>query len=446
MVTARFQRLQIRHLLVAVPFFLVAAIAVQDYRDSSFLWHVRAGTAQLDLGRVLTRDPFSYASPDVGWRTQSWLAELGYGSLERVFDSLSWVGVFVFVISAATLVFLGLTIYRLTTSVYATAGWLMLMAWVAAPYIQPRPVVISYVFLVATALALHIGAKTYWVVVPLTWLWSTLHGSWFIGLILIALWWISTRDRRLLLIAGVAALAATLTAHGFGVWEVLFAFARSRGALSVIQEWMPPNFGDIMQAPYLVVIAAIIVASARGAIPLRSLPVVVPFLLFGMTSLRAIYPAALVVIPWAALSWVPPQPRSATRGPVWPSAAVVLALVLVPLFVRQPGLDPEVFPDDEVLAVVGAQPFFHNDVLGGFLIWQRWPDEQVYIDDRAELYGEEAFEEFRRAVLGEYEELFARHGMRVAIGLPDWPLMSVLARDGWREAYRDEHLVVLEDR
>ena len=35
-------------------------------------------------------------------------------------------------------------------------------------------------------------------------------------------------------------------------------------------------------------------------------------------------------------------------------------------------------------------PTFHDDSTGGYLIWAEGPERLVYIDDRAELYGERA--------------------------------------------------------
>lgn len=435
---------QVRHLFVIVPFFLVAVASVREIADNSFMWHIRAGTAQLDLGRVLTSDPFSYASPDVTWRTQSWLAELGYGLLERWTGGLGWVGIALFVVAALTLVFVGLTIYSHVRSPYAVAVWLVVLAWLAVPYIQPRPVVLSFVFLALVALILRLDESVHWALVPSMWLWAALHGSWITGIGLIVLVAIQRRSWRLASFAGIGAVAATLTAHGLGAWQVLASFAGNAGALELIEEWKPPDFADPVQGPFVLLLVGVLIAATQGRITKRDLIVVVPFLLFGFTSRRAVYPAAIVLIPYAAQMWVPRRRPSSARGPLLVAAAVlVFALVAAPLIVEVPRLDRTRFPSDLVLDVAGPQPFFHNDVIGGYLIWRDWPESQMFIDDRAELFGKEFFEEYQDVVAGRYEEVFERYGMRAAIADPDWPLVTVLERDGWRAYYRDEHFVVL---
>ena len=65
--------------------------ASRPIRDNSFLWHIRAGDLQLTSGEVLTTDPFSFTMAGEPWRTQSWLADLLYGSLEQASGGLGWV-------------------------------------------------------------------------------------------------------------------------------------------------------------------------------------------------------------------------------------------------------------------------------------------------------------------------------------------------------------------
>jgi hypothetical protein len=437
--------LQVRHLTVVVPFFLVAVAAVRGIVDNSFLWHVRAGTLQLDLGRVLTSDPFSYASPDVGWRTQSWLAELGYGLMERWTGGLGWVGVALFLTGAATLLFVGLTIYHRVRSPLAVAVWLVVLAWLAVPPLQPRPVVLSFVFLALAALILRLDPALQWALLPTMWLWAAFHGSWITGIALIVLTAIERRSWRLASVGALGVVVASATAHGLGVWEVLVSFVTNTEALRLIQEWLPPDFSDPVQGPYVLAIVGVLIAATKGRIAPRELIVVIPFLLFGLTSRRAVYPAAIVLIPYAAAFWVPRTRERVTGGPVvYVTAVLVLALVLAPLVLVAPGLEEDRFPNDAVLDAAGSQPMFHSDLVGGYLIWKRWPEEQMFIDDRAELFGADFFHTYQEAILGRYEALFDDYGMTSVIADPEWPLVTVLKRDGWTVPYEGEHWVVLK--
>jgi len=440
------RRLEIRHVLPFVPLVLLAIAAVHPIVDNSFLWHVRAGAAQLDAGRVLVTDPFSFTMGGAAWRTQSWLAELLYGTLERLTGGIGWTPWMVFAATAATLLLAGLAIARVTRNVVATAMWTMVLAWLAVPFAQPRPVVLSYVFLAAVVVALTDEERLGWAIVPLVWVWAGVHGSWIMGPGLVLLEAVRRRSRRLALLAVAGVVVASFTAHGLGVWQILRDFLVNRDALALLNEWQPPAFADPVQAPYLIVILGVLVAGVRGRLRVRDLVVVVPFLFFGLTTRRAVYPAAIVLVPVASSAWVPgpwTTRRSSSAFVAWAVAALLTATLVAVLGINRTSLDPSRFPDAATLAAVGSQPFFHDDTVGGYLIYARWPAERVLIDDRAELYGRSFFERYLRATRGDYEDLFADYGIRAVLARAKWTLVDVLQRDGWRVSHRDDEFVVL---
>ncbi len=246
--------------------------------------------------------------------------------------------------------------------------------------------------------------------------------------------------------AGLAALVATfLTAHGIGVWQILWDFARAQDALALMAEWKVPDFGDIVHAPYLLLLVGIIVAGMRDRLKPRDLIVVLPFLFFGMTSNRAVVPAVIVVAPWAALALPRIRvPRSSMSAPVVGVVLGMLALLVVSPLALQPlgVLDEERFPSEEIQAAMGDRHLFHDDGVGGFLIYDEWPDRLVYIDDRAELYGAEMLRQYTDARDGRYREVFELYGFDAALSRKEWQLTYALDSDGWRRIAEDETFVV----
>ena len=441
----RLARLQARHLFFLVPLVALAVFAAQPIRDNSFLWHIRAGAVQLDGGRVLNADVFSLSAAGEPWRTQSWLVEIGYAQLERWWPSLGWVAWMVFAAAATTVALVALTIYGRTKSVLATVPWLLVFAWLLGPFTVPRPVLFSFVLLAALVLALALGRATWFLVVPIIWIWAAVHGYWVLGLALIFLEAIRMRSPRLAGLGAIAAAAATVTAHGIGVWTVLLQFAGSGEALAVIREWQPPDFGSIYQGPYLLLIAGVLVAATRGRIEPWALIAVAPFLLYGLTARRAVVPAAIVVVAAAALAWTPRgQTRTRASGGLlgWVAAAIVAGLILMPLVRWQPEFKASVLGADAAYAALAAEPFFHDTAAGGYVIYRFWPEMNAAIDDRAELHGDRLVD-FTDAKNGTYEGLFAEYGFTQALVNVDWPLADVLDTAGWVEVYRDESHVVL---
>jgi hypothetical protein len=437
--------IRIVHLFPLIPIFVIALLASQPIKDNSFLWHVRAGAIQLAEGAVLVADPFSIDRIGMPWRTQSWLLELLYATIDSASDSLAWANIFIFVVGGATAAIIGISIYRSTSSPITLSIAMIAMIWLAGPLLQPRPVIVSYLLLSLLVVVLQNPAKILWMIVPIMWIWAAVHGSWVIGGGLIVLELIRTSDRRLFN-AGIAALATTLlTAHGLGVWSILVDFANAQGALALIEEWQTPDFADLMQAPYLLLIVGIIVAGMRGKLSGRDLIVILPFLFFGMTSRRAVFPAAIVLMPWAAMALPPVKVPKSKISPVLAglSMAMVGLLVLTPMLLGPLGvLNPERFPTSDMQAAMEGRSVFHDDAVGGFMIYDEWPGRLTFIDDRVELYGEEFFLRFIRARDGQYEGLFDEYEFDAALTREGWGLTTRLRADGWIPVVETETMIL----
>jgi len=434
------------HATPIVPLFIIALLASGSIRDNSFLWHIRAGAVQLADERVITSDPFSFTMQDAPWRTQSWLAELAYAYAEDWISGLVWVNIMIFALGVLTAGLIGMAIYRGTRSPVTTGLAMIAMIWLAGPFLQPRPVLVSYVLLAVLVVVLQNRDKVIWLTVPIIWIWAGVHGSWVIGGGLLVLQWFRTYDRRVFKVGVLALLATLLTAHGLGVWQIVWDFAGARDALALMEEWKVPDFGDIVQAPFFLLVIGIIVAGMRDKLKPRDLIVILPFLFFGLTSRRAVFPAAIVLAPWAALA-IPAirVPRSSMSTKVAGTVLAMLTLAAVsPLILNPLGvLDDERFPADEINKALVGRHLFHDDGVGGFLIYDEWPERLVYIDDRAELFGSELLLEYHGITQGRYAEAFELYGFDAALSRKDWLLTEVLESDGWTRVVEDETFVVL---
>jgi hypothetical protein len=428
-----------------VPVAGLAWAVTRPFGDNSFLWHVRAGTLQLDRGTVLTSDPFSIEFVGEGWRTQSWLADIMFGYLERATSGIGWVPTYMFVVAAATLVVTLVVTYSHTAHLGATAVAGTLLVWQAAAFANARPVIFSYL-LVALLVAALRSDRTDWAVPPLIWLWAMLHGSFVMGIGLIVLEGIRRRSRRHIELAVVGGILATFTAHGVGIWVVLIEFVENRDALQLIQEWMPPNYGHPFMVPYAVLVMAAVYAASRGRIDRNDLVVVIPFLFFGLLAVRNLYPAMIVTLPYVANGIVPEKPETRrTESPIVVGAFVLVLLIGAAAGLARPvPLSEDSFPSEAALAVIDDGPLFHGGGPGGFFIYAQWPERSVVIDDRAELYGADYFREWGRLANGVgWRERFSELDISQALLKPDWPLAIALEEEGWIELFRDEAFVVV---
>ncbi len=428
------------------PLAVVAVLASRPIRDNSFLWHIRAGSLQQDAQSVLSADPFSFTAFAQEWRTQSWLAELLYASLETTFGGLAWANWMTFIVAACTLGLVGLAVWRSLPSPFGVGLVLAVVVWLMGPFVQPRPVIFSFFLLALLVVVLVRRDELVWVVIPILWLWAGVHGSWILGGLLVALEWIRTGDRRLFFAGGIGGIATLATAHGIGTWAIVLSFLESREMLGRMQEWAPPQLMNYTQAPYLLVLAGLAIALAMRRITLRDLVVIIPFAILGLTSRRAVVPATIVLAPWAALALSSirfPRSRISARAGLVLIGAVG-ALALLPMAVAPLGvLNTDRFPAPALVALLEDRRAFHGDAEGGYLIYAEWPERRVYIDDRAELYGIGLFDEYQATIDGAFERTFERWGIDAVLARQDWDLVPALTASGWRTLGEDNAHVVM---
>ena len=91
------------------------------------------------------------------------------------------------------------------------------------------------------------------------------------------------------------------------------------------------------------------------------------------------------------------------------------------------------------------QPMFNDYGWGGYLIWKLYPDYRVYIDGRADVYGDAFMEEFLSAQSGQtgWRGPLDKYGIRTVLIKPDLALASLLREDAaWQNVFEDQQAVI----
>jgi hypothetical protein len=317
--------------------------------------------------------------------------------------------------------------------------------WLLIGYFTPRPVIIS-LGLLAVMLLVADDERLRWVLPPLMWLWASIHGGFVVGIGYLVLDGLRRKDRRRIVDVIAVTLVTLFTAHGIGTWQVVLQFLGNGEALDLISEWLTPNLISIELFPFLLGIIAILIGAIRGRVTMSDLWVIVPFLGFAFTANRSVPLAGLVLAPWFVASLTPLSRKatSTTRVQGALNAVIMALVVILPWVVPiEGGLDDELFA---VEAVEHLRPgaAFHDDGVGGYLIYSKWPDRLVYIDDRAELY-EEDFVDFVKARDADeiWRGVFARYDIQQALLKHDDRLSQVLLAEGWESEFADDKFVLL---
>ena len=264
-----------------------------------------------------------------------------------------------------------------------------------------------------------------WAVVPLTWLWATVHGTWLVGVavgvvllaggLLDGCW----RGRTRLLVAGVPVASVVLAAlTPLGPDAVLEPFRISSVAGLTANEWQRPALGN----PLLLVVLTAVVIALLGLVRsprrrwTRALTVVAAAVL-ALWMVRTIAVAAVVLAPALAhglesLAARPsravedegqPAPEAAAGRREWPAWALAAALVVAlgGAHVVTTTFGPPV--SERVSSAVASLPATAVLAVDGRAVgWTQWAhrDRRPLRDLRAEVYSvpvATAYEDFQEA-------------------------------------------------
>jgi hypothetical protein len=224
-----------------------------------------------------------------------------------------------------------------------------------------------------------------------------------------------------------------------------------------IQEWFSPDFHQLMWQPLALFFLAIIGFGMLGKKPLRPTQIILT-LVFGYAALisaRHVPLFAIVAIPPLAekidsLIHIPSEdPKQVKLLQVIAPAVIVFTLLLgvgrlIQATSDQTESEAQVFPRAAVNWIVQNQPegqIFNSYGWGGYIIWRLYPAYRVYIDGRADVYGDQflyAFMNVYRANPG-WEKTLEIQDIRIILVEPGSSLANALRQtSGWTPAFEDD--------
>jgi hypothetical protein len=485
--------LSTRRLLVFVLLAAIFTLTAGQITDPDFWWHLRTGQLIFDTRAIPHADIFSFTAQGREWVTHEWLAEVLIYALYKLSGWGGLVVSFSLVMTAALWI-----AYRraaqLAPHPYVAGAAVFLGALATAPIWGVRPQMISFLFTsIYVAVLGDYGrgtqTKSLWWLVPSMLVWANMHGGYALGLALIGLTGagvaldelmrergerrLSVRLRPLLFVFAACVLVVLLNPNGLRMFSYPFETLNSHAMHAYIQEWFTPNFHLIISQPLALLIFATFAAlalSPKSARPAELLLLCVSCYA-ALRAWRNIPFFALVAAPllaehvWHLLEnrawcgWLrAPEKREVGRK-AWVGLTLnVLLLICVPVglcvanvaqvVARQATVEGEKYPAAAV-EFLRAHPesgaIYNEYGWGGYLIWKLYPQREVYIDGRADVYGDAFMEEALGTMAGEREwrAPLERYGVRTVFIKPDAPLASLLRQDAtWRSVYEDQQAVI----
>ncbi len=421
-------------------------------------WHLKQGALYVDTRSLPTQDPFAFTTGGREWIKFSWLPDILFYVIYGVVGATGLV-----LLRMAVLFLIILLLYRVLRGCGLHPLATVLLVFVASLALRfrlfVRPEIFSFAFLVLNVgILLRLQAGRPWIayaLLPVQVAWANVHASFLFGFLLpgltlmanllpgarIAAGWGRLRlDRSRLwhLTIATLALPAVTLLNPQGLALLLFPFRQNRMTrLTAFAEWMEvwrypaidPVWWEVPIVLSLVLVAfgvcAIVLFAWEGHWDPVGWGILLSLGTYAILRNRAVPYFVLGVLPFLALALVRIGAHLAEAADVSArrsmerlgAVACVLLLgvsildqaVLTKRFPPGFGVAPHFFPE-------GATAFlerhsldgriFNSYKFGGYLLWKRWPANQVFIDGR---YDAVLFDE---ALLEGY---FEAHGSPAAL-------------------------------
>src|SRR6266851_1907884 len=439
-------------LALALPSLSVAAIPLTD----NIWWVLKNGQLLVERGRIESSDPFTFA-PHIGLDVDvQWLAQLVY---YRAYTSFGLEGVVLLtaLVVAATFGLLFHIAWRRTGSLAATSVGMLVAVVVAVGNLVPRAQTLALLPFAATFWLLSCAPRrigTILALAALEALWANLHGSFFVGLLLLAF--------------GAQAVATLATPNGLELYAYTVRLSTYAIVRQYVGEWAPTSVGQPAGLLFFASVAIAAVAfftRARRSAGLADLLLLAVFALMGLQAVRNIIWWALVLGPLLAAACaeleLPARMSALARGAgsrrhnlLRAGLVALLAISTSPWVKAHNPLLPEAYRGVVSTSLPsGASGFLMNRHLpahvyadqawGSYLDWQLWPRYELMVDSSIETHPPEVWLDVLSLDQGHvsWQEKLDTYGVDVLLlnRRRQAPLLDAVGRSaGWQAVYADE--------
>jgi hypothetical protein len=472
--------------IISFPVFLgVLLAAVAGYQahlhlaDPDTWWHAKVGELILATHRLPTHDIYSYTANGHPWIAYEWLGEVMMGWAAK------WgsPGLLALLCVFSALLMLSLYVYGYvyTGNVKASLAACAILLPLAAVFFTLRPQLLSYSYLVILLILMELyrqgREKVLWLIPPLFLIWVNTHGSFFIGLgILGVFWfcglfefewgaveakrWTPRQSRNLLLTILASVVVLPLTPYGTQLAAYPFEMALLQPInIANIQEWQPVSFGEAWGKAFLAIVLLLFLVQLKWKPRFRFFDLVflLVTLLEAAQHIRFIIVMIFAFLPWLVSMlgrWLTPYARSKDQYVLNAVLIAVIVFGFIHYFPSNKKMDERLsktypmkaFAFMKAHPAAVPEPMMNDYGWGGYLIWafgnEHGSSRPVFIDGRADIY------EYA-GVLQDYLDItrmksdlpmiLAKYKIRSVFTAGDSPLATYLkAVPAWSLVYQDK--------
>lgn len=410
--------------LISFPVFLgvlLGAVSAFQARihlaDPDTWWHAKVGQLILATHHFPTRDIYSFTVHGNPWIAYEWLGEVLIGWAGRG----GVVGLLALLSVLSALLMLLLYVYGTvcTGNVKASLAACAILLPLEAAFFTLRPQLLGYCFMVVLLILMELyrqgHRKALWAIPPLFLVWVNTHGTFFLGLGILGVYWAcglfefnwgnieakkwTPRQSRNLLLTILASIAVLpLTPYGtqlaaYPLEMILFQPLNIKS----IQEWQPVSFGPPWGKEFFLVVLCLFLVQLwwKPRFRLFDLVFLLATLFEGALHIRFITVVVFAVLPWLTMvlgQWLSPyQPK---KDQYALNLVLIAAIIfgMVHFFPSRKKIEAKLGKTYPLAAIAYLkshhvpEPMLNEYGWGGYLIWSFGTSHPVFIDGRADIY------------------------------------------------------------
>ena len=419
--------------LFAIIFILALfGFSIRVARDPDLFWHLKTGEHILENGIPYEDPDFSFTAVGREWTTHEWLTQI---FMITAYERLGGLyGLSILFALIITLTF-GLLFWASDGKPYL-AGFATFWGIAASiPLLNARPQMFNLLFGAWIILVAEQIRRGRWSIrwawtFPLLFLaWVNMHGGFLLGYVILGVYVVgeglqlifsgerengfSWNQLQTLTLAGIAGfLISRVNPNNYRMWLYAFETLSSNAMRDTILEWQSPDFhvGVFWYFGFMVMFTFFTMIYSKRPVLWTDALFIAGTTFAGLQSIRNIPLFSIVAIPvlsrhllglFEGTAWYPlfsgQTADSAPNRMMSSLSWFVLVLVFIGLIVfstEQLGYTEEIINRDFPVAAVDwlksegldEARIFNEYGWGGYLIWREVP---VFIDGRADLYGDE---------------------------------------------------------
>ena len=462
--------------------------------DGDTGWHIRTGEYILDHGRIPAHDIYSFTRAGAPWFAWEWLSDVGFAILHR------WAGLKAIVLFAGVLIATNAAIL-LRYSLWRGANVLvalpltLLAVGTSTIHFLARPHLFTLILLPVSLWILERDrrepGRAVWALVPLTAVWTNLHGGFAIFLVCLGIviagltieqWRLPLENgrnwvqiRRYAMLTTACSAATLLNPFGIGLHRHMLSYLSADWIRNLVQEFQAPTFRSEGQMQFELLLVLGIMAAVRvGGKGRIADALVILFLAHSaLTSVRhaPLFAGVAAPIIAAELTQIWRQatqgrnPRQIScilsqlgvdlapafrRSTPWMACALIGLVLIGPAAAWPTGFPSQSFPVEMVsrhAARLAGARVLTTDQWGDYLIYVNYPTQKVFIDGRSDFYGETIGREYLALMQAAHNSgtLLRKFQFDLALVPVEWPLAEVLKnKRGWTVLEDDGKAVLFQ--